>query len=884
MCDAELAYMILRTLRTSSIAAIVERLYPLLHLDPIAYLPPELTFHVFSYLNPSCLLVAASVSRAWRTRALDPRLWRRLYRHEGWATEHREVRKFESTIVSASPDRKSRMTRTAAQGSSEEQRSKKRIVQGVALSNGDKERSRLAMEATSATLWNEQHGTVEADSPSPTKGLAIDSRDEEMDDAYAPEPETTPASAARSNNHPRLMPRRRASVPTSGTTSLWQPQLILPTDQGDRKLNWLYLFKQRRRLEENWNAGRFVTFQLPHPLHPEEAHRECVYTIQHCGRYLVSGSRDKTIRVWDLDSQRLVKGPLYGHHGSVLCLQFDAREEEDVIISGSSDTDVIIWKFSTGEQVRKIRHAHSEPILNLKFDHRYLVTCSKDKTIKVWSRQLLEATNQDFPMAAVARREKATVFPSHIINLAHSQELINEGRLASTVQLDTVPAYSLLMSFKGHDAAVNAIQLFGDQIVSASGDRKIKIWNVRTGVCDQTIHGHNKGIACVQYDGRRIVSGSSDNSVKIFDRTGAEVACLLGHQDLVRTVQAGFGDIPGHEDDERVLAHVVDEQFYEACDRGQVQFSPGTRSGARTRNAGSRDPTKITTVGASVPPGGGGSRWGRIVSGSYDETIIIWKRDADGKWVIGHKLFQEEAALAAGGRPPPSLAQGTLRPLTMQYPATTDFAAASGLLHSDPTASALNSASPALAFGMYGVPASPNINQALFSMTTSAMLQQQQQQQQTLSTTSGSNYSHAQVVGGADLTMGPGAAATVHLQAHYQSMQAQQSQFQQLPPPPPQQQQHLQPQQHHLLQMAVPTMANVSVATAAAMAAAATTHSASAGLAPAPAVANDFARVFKLQFDARRIICCSSDPKIVGWDFANGDEKLAEASRFFQGL
>jgi F-box and WD-40 domain protein 1/11 len=40
-------------------------------------------------------------------------------------------------------------------------------------------------------------------------------------------------------------------------------------------------------------------------------------------------------------------------------------------------------------------------------------------------------------------------------------------------------------------------------------------------------------------------------------------------------------------------------------------------------------------------------------------------------------------------------------------------------------------------------------------------------------------------------------------------------------------------------------------------------------------------RVFKLQFDARKIICCSQAPVIVGWDFCNGDPELEEASRFF---
>jgi F-box and WD-40 domain protein 1/11 len=46
-------------------------------------------------------------------------------------------------------------------------------------------------------------------------------------------------------------------------------------------------------------------------------------------------------------------------------------------------------------------------------------------------------------------------------------------------------------------------------------------------------------------------------------------------------------------------------------------------------------------------------------------------------------------------------------------------------------------------------------------------------------------------------------------------------------------------------------------------------------------VANSTARVFKLQYDARRIICCSQTSVIIGWDFCNADPELEEASRFF---
>ncbi|TKA62097.1 hypothetical protein B0A49_10886, partial [Cryomyces minteri] len=48
-----------------------------------------------------------------------------------------------------------------------------------------------------------------------------------------------------------------------------------------------------------------------------------------------------------------------------------------------------------------------------------------------------------------------------------------------------------------------------------------------------------------------------------------------------------------------------------------------------------------------------------------------------------------------------------------------------------------------------------------------------------------------------------------------------------------------------------------------------------------PAHGTGSARVFKLQFDARRILCCSQNPVIVGWDFANGESEVEEASRFF---
>ena len=912
--------MILRTLRTSSVAAIVERLHPLLHLDPVVVLPPEMTFQIFSYLSPQDLLVASVISRGWRARALDSRLWRRLYLREGWAAEKREVRRFERESLSSSPpspsrsdaDRKARMTRTAADGGDEEQRSKKRIPEDGLPLGRDDERTPFSAQTSfhaSALGWMQQHGLIEADKmgspefrrpPFP----AGESQDDVMRDVDIHAPGRASQSTlalSQSFNDTSLNSQRTTTAPVGlsgpiypsqidGTlmaldsplpslatiTSPLRSNLTLPSSDGERKLNWQHIYKQRRRLEENWNAGRFVNFQLPHPDHPEEAHRECIYTIQYCGQYLVSGSRDRTIRIWHLDSKRLVRGPLVGHTGSVLCLQFDADEDEDTIISGSSDTDVIVWRFSTGEQIKKIRHAHRESVLNLKYDKRYLVTCSKDKTINVWSRRQLDATSEEFPIAVVGNAASAAVLPAYVVSMAFQPGIMAEGGLAQNVTLETLQPYSLLMSLRGHNAAVNAIQVLGDQVVSASGDRTIKMWDLRTGQCELTIPGHNKGIACVQYDGRRIVSGSSDNTVKIFDRSGAEVACLMGHKFLVRTVQAGFGDVMGSEDDDRAEARAVDQTFFEAHETGKIDLDAGPKSN-RSRNAGSKDPQKITAVGASLPPGGGGSRWGRIVSGSYDETIIIWKRDSEGKWVVGHRLQQEEAARAAGGNITRPLGipavGGGFYPLSaahhlmftgyaMGFTGPTGFQ--TGQAATNPTVTpAPDTSVNAVAHQMQQQFMNAAANSPLLQMAMNH--QQRQQNQQT----------HQQIVPPPQdpyMNVGqmfpansfpPGYSGFHHHHPsppHPAPLGTHPIQGTIAPPPPPPplppptaqqlQQQHQQQQQQQQQQ-----------------------H-----------INNGNARVFKLQFDARRIICCSQDPKIVGWDFAMNDEEIIEASRFFHGL
>ena len=816
-------------------------------MDPVQKLPPEITAEIFSYLDHATLLMASLTSRAWRNRILDSRLWRELYIQEGWDLNIKALRQFEqqNSRPGVSQHRKSRSRQ--ADSDIAEPKLKKRVPpSGFSTQNLE------SQSGHSPSVWNEQHDSVEADDP----GSPHDAEgDREMQDVDEPSNRDSPhrsSSSSVQHNPPRVRGGglssnsiRKQMFQSGPPQTSGKSALLSRLPDGTAKINWMHLYKQRRRLEENWIKGRFINFQLPHPAHLEEAHQECVYAIQFSGRWLVSGSRDKTVRVWNMETKRLSHRPLVGHTKSVLCLQFDPDPSEDIIISGSGDQSIIVWRFSTGDMIQRLPSAHDDSVLNLRFDKRYLVTCSKDKLIKVWNRQELIATDKDYPSVT---RGVGVKYASYIIDRTDFPPALLEAEIANRYIKPLAP-YSLLMTLDGHGAAVNAIQINDHEIVSASGDRLIKVWNIHNGECIKTLMGHQKGIACVQCDNRRIVSGSNDDTVRVYDYvSGAEVACLPDHHDLVRTVQANFGDPPGAEETLKLEALAVDSEYWDARRSGSVT-QPVRKRSVPVQNTGSRNPKDIMALGASLPPGGGGSRWGRILSGSYDGTIIIWRKDREGKWIVGHRLRQEDAVINAASSNRGQQARianrvnGPFPPATPQVPMMNGQPIAqanpgpSAMLHSTPNSTAASGHSTPQSLNNTG-----NDGQQQQQHQHQHQYQQQQhlQQQQQAPTWANSNTNPPAQQG--NLQTGATASNQLHSQTgpaphHF---------------PPLNQIQAMQAQAQQYLNRAF----------------------ANPGLQPS-------SRVFKLQFDARKVICASQDPRIVGWDFACGDEDLLEACQFF---
>ena len=128
-----------------------------------------------------------------------------------------------------------------------------------------------------------------------------------------------------------------------------------------------------------WDAGdgRLLRSLEGHTYHSVNA-----VAVSPDGRFIVSGSNDQTVKVWDAASGRLLRS-LEGHTGAVnaVALSADGR----TIVSGSSDRTLKVWDAHDGRLLRSLEgHTHWVNAVALSADGRTIVSGADDFTVKVW--------------------------------------------------------------------------------------------------------------------------------------------------------------------------------------------------------------------------------------------------------------------------------------------------------------------------------------------------------------------------------------------------------------------------------------------------------------------------------------------------------------------
>ncbi|KAF4667001.1 Guanine nucleotide-binding protein subunit beta-2-like 1 [Perkinsus olseni] len=196
-------------------------------------------------------------------------------------------------------------------------------------------------------------------------------------------------------------------------------------------------------------------------------------------KMVVSGSRDKKIMIWELtndsESAGFPRRSLTGHNQAVsdVTLSSDAQ----YCLSGSWDKTLRLWDVSSGKTVQTFV-GHTSDVFSVAFspDNRQIVSAGRDKSIKIWN--------------AMGECRHTIVDDQHTdwvscvrFSPSAKQPLIVSCGWDKLVKVWSLDNGKLRINLAGHTGVLNNVTISPDGSLCASGgkDGVAMLWDVNEG-------------------------------------------------------------------------------------------------------------------------------------------------------------------------------------------------------------------------------------------------------------------------------------------------------------------------------------------------------------------------------------------------------------------
>lgn len=531
-----------------------QQLDSLLRIDFLASLPTEISFKILRHLDAQSLCRAAQVSVIWRRLADDDAVWRR--------------------ICEQHIDRK---CNKCGWGLPLLDRSKRRRCKEDRVVQEQAERLCGVIRTRSSELLLRDHD-----------GLPIDNntyninRDERQLCKRPRLESTINSSDNNSSSNISIIQSTNSCTSTTVAAAVTKPLWRRP---------WKEVYAERAIIERNWRCGEYTSRVL-------KGHTDGVMCLQFDDTYLCTGGYDSTVRVWCVKTGRCLR-LLKGHTRCVRALTFDDVK----LVTASMDRTIRVWNYRTGECMRTLE-GHTDGVVCISANRTLLVSGSADATVKVWnfeqgSSHTLRG-HTDWVNAVQLYRGRwvfsgsddttvrlwdlttftcVRIFRGHV-GQVQSVSVMSSGNgmtddefiewlaldkdtglvssstaslpLATVTKIDTTnsPTTATTTTTAAVSLRVNNNHLHVPQLLTGALDNTLRVFNLRTGECQQTFFGHVEGVWCQAVDSLRVVSGAHDKTLRIWDpNTGTCMHSLEGHRGAVTCV--GLSDtrvITGSDD------------------------------------------------------------------------------------------------------------------------------------------------------------------------------------------------------------------------------------------------------------------------------------------------------------------------------------------------
>ncbi len=281
-------------------------------------------------------------------------------------------------------------------------------------------------------------------------------------------------------------------------------------DPSEAVQRWAYALLKRSHLPkakmamEDYQPYRF--FRCLQVLEHQKAVR--TLAIDPKGDFLVSGSNDKTVKIWEINTGNLIKTGM-GHTGSAIALAISPNGE--LFASGSGDNTIKLWELKTGKLCFTLR-GHTGWVNALAFHPKgnMLVSGGADKTIALWNLDTQELIGTFYGHTSTVRS----------LSISPQGNTLISGGNDNMIKIRNLLTGELLHTLTEHTGSVCSVAISPDGNILASGsnDTTLRLWNVGTGKLLYTLADHSSGVTSVSISQNNMIASSSDDgTIKIWN-------------------------------------------------------------------------------------------------------------------------------------------------------------------------------------------------------------------------------------------------------------------------------------------------------------------------------------------------------------------------------
>jgi len=230
---------------------------------------------------------------------------------------------------------------------------------------------------------------------------------------------------------------------------------------------------------------------------------------------IVSSSRDKTLMIWELtpDGENVgyARRSLTGHSepASSVTLSSDGQ----FALSGSWDRTMRLWDLNTGSTVRTF-HGHTKDVFSVAFsgDNRQIVSAGRDKSIKLWNT-LAECK------FTITEDNHTDWVSSVVFSPSAKVPLIVSAGWDKLVKVWSLTDCKLRTNLVGHTGVVYTVAVSPDGSLCASGgkDSTAMLWDVNDGKHLYSLDAGSTINALTFSPKNYWLVAATDTSIKVWD-------------------------------------------------------------------------------------------------------------------------------------------------------------------------------------------------------------------------------------------------------------------------------------------------------------------------------------------------------------------------------